>query len=182
MESDGNGNPGGNPNGDANLNNGKAEGDPCRELLAAEAIGSLLRELLSEGLPVCVQVTGGSMSPFLRTGDLITVAPRRQAGIRFGDVVAALSVSRLVVHRVVTRRSSGYITQGDARRRPDVPVADEDVLGRITKVERRGRRVWLAIGPERIIIALLSRSGLLLPLLWPLRRLARLLGLRSHAG
>jgi hypothetical protein len=42
------------------------------------------------------------------------------------------------------------------------PVASpEDLLGRVTRVERGGRRVRLGLGVERLPIAWLSRVGLL---------------------
>ena len=52
------------------------------------------------------------------------------------------------------------------------PVPD-DLLTRLLTVERDGRRVRLGLGPERALLALLSRWGLLAPLLRPVLLLLR---------
>jgi hypothetical protein len=49
----------------------------------------------------------------------------------------------------------------------DPAASPDDLLGRVTRVERGGRRVRLGLGLERLAIAWLSRIGLL-------RALARL--------
>jgi len=76
------------------------------------------------------------------------------------------------VHRLVGRASGGWVTRGDGAPAPDEPAALQDVLGRVAEVERAGRRVRLGLGPERVCIALLSRFGLLGPLVRAYRRVA----------
>jgi|WetSurMetagenome_2_1015567.scaffolds.fasta_scaffold63135_3 hypothetical protein len=124
------------------------------------------------------------MSPFIKDGDVITVAPLRpprgnpnaltgsprRAGeanaCGIGQVVAFVSPgsNRLVVHRIIGRHESRSIIQGDSL---SGFVADavhpDDILGRVVRVERSKKRVRLGLGPERYAIAILSRAGLLLP-------------------
>jgi hypothetical protein len=138
-----------------------------------EAVGALLRELLADEISVRLEVTGGSMSPFIRSRDLVTVLPPA-ARLRFGEVVAvklahAGDDSRMVVHRVVRRGKDHCITRGDAALKNDLPVALDDIVGRVREVERLGKPVRFGLGPERVLIAMLSRSGLLKQLLRPLR-------------
>ena len=53
-------------------------------------------------------------------------------------------------------------TQGDNMPgRPDGMIPVGDILGLVTCVERGGRKVRFGLGPERLLIALLSRSGLM---------------------
>ena len=128
------------------------------------------------------------MSPFIRDGDVITIAPVQPpdrsphvpapSSLSAGNVtearrcdvgqvvayVAALS-RRLLVHRIIGRHESGFLIQGDNL---SGPVADtvrpDDILGRVVRIERGRKRVWLGLGPERHAIAVLSRAGLLLPI------------------
>lgn len=79
-----------------------------------------------------VVVTGSSMAPSLRAGDLVLV--RAEKTYRVGDVVAyrAASLKRVVIHRVVATGPEGrYIVGGDANGwlDSDLPSARE-VLGR----------------------------------------------------
>ena len=129
------------------------------------------------------------MSPFIRDGDVITIAPVQPPGrnphvptpssLSAGNVtearrcdvgqvvayVAALS-RRLLVHRIIGRHESGFLIQGDNLSGPVAdPVRPDDILGRVVRIERGRKRIWLGLGPERYAIAVLSRVGLLLPIL-----------------
>lgn len=142
--------------------------------LPPEHVRELLRQLLAEGSSVRLRVSGSSMSPFIRGGDLVTLAPLGGRPVRRGDVVAVAAGGRwLVIHRVVGVTPEGVATRGDALERPDVTVAPGDVAALVARVERRGRRVRLGLGPERALVAWLSRRGWLVPWLRPWRRLVR---------
>lgn len=124
----------------------------------------LLVELLAEGLDVEVRVTGESMWPFLRSGDLVALTPPG-GRVGLGDVVAILDDGpRLTVHRVVELRAGTVVTRGDARWDTDAAVAGNRVLGRVVGIRRGGRPVRRGLGPERRILAWLSRRGWLAPL------------------
>jgi hypothetical protein len=88
---------------------------------------------------------------------------------------------RLVVHRIIGRHESRFLIQGDNL---SGLVADavrpDDILGRVVRVERGRKRVWLGLGPERHVIAVLSRAGLLLPVLLRASVLTRFLKKRPN--
>jgi hypothetical protein len=144
------------------------------------------------------------MSPFIRDGDVITIAPVQPPYPRpnvppssslsagsmtearnrdVGQVVAFVSAPsrRLVVHRIIGRHESGFLIQGDNL---SGPVADtvrpDDILGRVVRIERGRKRVWLGLGPERYAIAVLSRAGLLLPIRSRAAVLRRFFRRRQH--
>ncbi len=145
------------------------------------------------------------MSPFIRDGDVITVAPvlppdrnlhasmapSRSAGKvaearngYIGQVVAFVSAPspRLVVHRIIGRRESGFLIRGDNLSGPVTEtIRPDDILGRVVRIERGSKRVWLGLGPERYAIAVLSRAGLLLPIRSRVAVLRSLFRRRSHA-
>jgi hypothetical protein len=128
----------------------------------------LLVAVLARGAPFRFQASGYSMSPFIRNGDVLTLGatPRR---LHLGEVVAFINPcnARLSVHRIVQTGPNGYLLRGDNTPEPDGTVAHSDILGRVIRLERCGRRVRLGLGPERVMIVFLSRCGWLIPLLVP---------------
>jgi hypothetical protein len=133
----------------------------------------LVSELLREGRPVSLPVTGSSMAPFMRSGDLLSIRPP-DVRPRLGDVVVRVEPGeRLLIHRVIARRADSLSTRGDAAAAPDPPAPLSGVVGVVEHIERGGRSVGLGLGPERVPIALLSRLGLLASLLRPIRFVLR---------
>lgn len=135
--------------------------------LSGQALLSLMEAVLARGVPFRFRARGWSMSPFIRDGDVITVSPLRGARPRIGEVVAFTrpGEGNLVVHRVVGRPGAEVLVQGDSV--PDCGdgiIPAENLLGRVTRVERGGHDVWLGLGPERYAIAWLSRTRRLVPL------------------
>lgn len=135
--------------------------------LSGQALLDLMRAVLARDVPFRFCARGWSMAPFIRDGDVITVAPFRGAQPGVGEVVAFVSPQAqvLVVHRVVARRGDYAFIQGDSvAEHSDGMVPPENLLGRVTRIERNGNRVWLGMGLERYVIAWLSRARLLIPL------------------
>lgn len=151
-----------------------------------DTLPALVGGLLSQGTSVRMQVTGRSMSPCIRSGDVVTIIPPPRSGVRLGDVVAlSPSPGHLLVHRVVGRTAAGPMTWGDAAPRCDEPLAGRIVLGVVSRVQRAGRPVRLGLGPERLLIASAQRFGLLLwlrALAGRGRRIARSVRNRFEAG
>jgi hypothetical protein len=117
-------------------------------------------DVLRAGGAVCLAATGHSMTPAIRSGDRLTVEPlRERPGI--GAVLACESEGRLVVHRLVGRDGGRAVVRGDTAPAADPPLAYEAVLGVVAGIERGGRAVRLGLGRERVVIAWLSRRGLL---------------------
>jgi hypothetical protein len=127
----------------------------------------LLADLLRRGSAVRLEVTGHSMSPFIRSGDVVTIEPLLGHRPAPGEIVALVSEGRLRVHRLVGWDRGRALFRGDVATEADPAASPDDLLGRVTRVERGGRRVRLGLGLERLAIAWLSRIGLL-------RALARL--------
>jgi hypothetical protein len=137
-------------------------------VLANTELVDLMRQFLSRGMPFRFRARGWSMTPFIQDGDAISVAPFRQNRPGLGEVAVYVQpqTGHLVVHRVIGKRGRACLIQGDnVASGPDGLVLPESLLGRVTKVERNGRLVWLGLGPERYLIALFSRKGLLMPIL-----------------
>ena len=136
----------------------------------------LLKEVLLKGKPFRFQAAGYSMSPFIRSGDLITISPVSDP-LRIGDIVAFINPcnNKLSVHRIISKVPNGYLLRGDNSPKEDGIVLLNEIFGRVIHIERNGRRVRLGLGSERIIIAFLSRYNWLIVLLSPFRRIKMLL-------
>lgn len=143
--------------------------------LFGNILPELLKTILDKGSDCSFQATGHSMSPFIRDGDVITVSPMYGSPPGFGDVVAFIHprTEKLFIHRVVWKSRDAYILKGENTLRPDGLIKKENILGVVTKVERKGKKVFCGLGPERFLIALLTRKNVLLPVLLPMWRIFR---------
>ncbi len=132
----------------------------------------IMREILDRGVDFRFRARGLSMSPFIKDGDSISVSPVSKVKPSLGKVVAFVQPvsGTLIVHRVVRRKGTAFLIQGDnTGGQADGLFQPQDILGCVTRVERDGRRVVFGLGPERFLIASISGSGLLYPLLWLMR-------------
>ncbi len=132
-------------------------------LLSSAAFRDIMAAILDRGEAVRFRAGGVSMLPFIRDGDVLTVSPLAGRRPGLGDVVAFRHPrdGHVLLHRVVGIIPAGVVTKGDAALQPDGLVPPDRVLGRLTLVERDQRRVRLGIGPERRLVAALSRHALL---------------------
>jgi signal peptidase I len=112
--------------------------DGEEKLLMAAAGPGLLAEVLRRFGEVRLRVSGTSMVPAIRPGDVLIVRRCAIEDIDPGDVVLFRGGRRLFVHRVTrTLLGSGpavLMTKGDALRRHDPPVRSSHLLGRVTQI------------------------------------------------
>lgn len=134
-------------------------------------VARLAEALLGEGLSVEVRVTGSSMSPFIQPEDVVVLDPLEASPVRIGQVLCFLrDPDRLAIHRVIAGGESGWILRGDGASVADEPIKREGILGRVSAIHRAGRRVRFGLGPAGMMIALLSKRGLMAPLVEAARR------------
>lgn len=130
-----------------------------------------MRAVLEKGKPFRFRARGPSMTPFIRDGDTLTIAPLGGCPPRLGEVVAFSHLAdkgeSLVVHRVVGRQPKGFVIQGDGNGCTPEIIPSGSILGRVVKVERNGHCIRLGLGLERRLIAWLSRTNLFWKLAWP---------------
>ena len=108
------------------------------------------------------------MHPFIKDGDVITVAPLPPTAPGLGDVVVFVheKARRLFVHRVTKKDGGFLVTRGDSARVDDGRISKANLLGHVTHVERNGKRIRLGLGPERSMLGLMARLGLLSPIVF----------------
>lgn len=151
--------------------------------LYSQHLEELMRGVLDKGASFRFRCKGFSMSPFIKDGDVLTIAPVQGADPRFGDVVVFThpSTCKLVIHRVIGKKGGAYLSKGDNIPEADGFIAKANILGRVIKVERNGEEPPFGLGPDRFIIAFLTRWRLL-PLLGPVWRFARFIIIRRRPG
>lgn len=116
--------------------------------------------ILAGGGSFQFEAHGHSMAPAVRDGDVLTLEPVRGEAVRVGDIVLYRDDrSQPVVHRVAAcgaRAGSAVLTiRGDAAPGASEAVPAERVLGRVVRIERRGR----AIGLHRPLLEGMARRG-----------------------
>jgi signal peptidase I len=134
-----------------------------------EAGHTLKCELASEVLrstgKLRLRVTGWSMFPAVWPGDTLTIERAKNEAVSEGDIVLCASNRRFSAHRVVRKNgtNSAILTRGDAMPQPDPPVPNDDLLGKVTMIERSGKCITprrnLRLS-ERAIAALIRHSNL----------------------
>jgi len=135
----------------------------------------LLKDVLGKGWPCRFQAKGHSMSPFIKDGDVVTISPLSGNSPGIGDVVAFIHPQnkRLIIHRVIRKGGDAYLLKGENASEADGLVKKENIFGVVRDVERGGKKAFLGLGPERFLIAFLTRKGLLLPLMLPVWKIVR---------
>ncbi len=102
-----------------------------------EAVLAWVREA---GRPFFLPVAGTSMTPLLRPGDRVRVAPVGPEILRAGDVAVFRAVTGTVVHRLIGREKGApfrFLQKGDSTADWSW-VLPGDVLGRVDRVECAG--------------------------------------------
>lgn len=157
---------------------------PSELSLSGPNLLALLRSVHAREVPFRFKAKGSSMHPFIMDGDVVTVVPLRATRVCSGDVAAFThpGTGRLVIHRVVGNEGDLFLMKGDNAPEIDAMISKAQVLGLVARVEREGRELRLGLGWERILIAFLSRTGLLPILLTPVRRIYRLIVPRNPSA
>lgn len=113
----------------------------------------LSKDLLTRGYVVRMNARGLSMFPLIWTGDRITISPEKN--INPADVVVFTRESQMVCHSVVgVFERDGikyYQTRGNSSFGLDEAITSEQILGKVTRIERGSmpfiRRILLLIHP-----------------------------------
>jgi hypothetical protein len=130
--------------------------------LSGKALIELMQAVHAKGLPFRFKAGGHSMAPFIKDGDVVCVSPVASHAPGLGDVAAFIhpETKLLGLHRVLSIHGDHFFIQGDnLPENPDGMIPREAIVGRVARVERAGKRVRLGLGPERLLLALLSRCG-----------------------
>jgi hypothetical protein len=106
---------------------------------------------------ISLRVHGTSMQPWVRPKDIALIRRISIENVRCGDVVLFRRESHLFVHRIVEKRGSldaaRLFTKGDAHPSSDGVVQEQELLGRVMRIYRHGRRIDLD-APRQLALGL----------------------------
>lgn len=136
--------------------------------ISSKDLSELLTSVLERQASFRFMAKGWSMSPFIKDGDIITISNLSDSIAGFGKPVAFICthVKKLIVHRIISRNNNYYLIKGDRVFKPDGLIPRENILGIVTKIERGGKNIIFGLGPERYLIAFLSRTKVLFLILF----------------
>lgn len=125
----------------------------------------LAKDVLRSSGYLNLRVTGWSMLPTLWPGDTLVIGRVCGDDVSEGDIVLFVRNNQLVAHRVIgigdAPAGSEILTRGDAVSRPDSPLSNRDLLGRVSFVLRSGRRIEphkVMRASERAVATMLQHS------------------------
>lgn len=141
--------------------------------LKREDFASITQEVLGRGRTLRFRAKGGSMSPFIRNGDVVEVVPL-EGKINLGNIVLyRSSYGNTVIHRVIQRGKKSIITKGDSVPNSDQPLLSKQVLGRVVAIEKNGWRIRLDTPPGRLLNILLATISPFSFLIYPSLKLLK---------
>jgi hypothetical protein len=141
--------------------------------MGADIVDDLAIEALRRHGRLSIRVRGGSMVPFIRDGDIVTVSEIAPSGPGIGDVICyETKPRRLFVHRVVACDGERLFVKGDALAFTEVIERDQ-VLGKIVALERRGMLRRLDTAPARWRNRAIATLSPAIPRLLPMALLMR---------
>lgn len=105
----------------------------------------LFEDILNGKLSLRVKVTGRSMSPFLRGGEILTIKKVLYTSLKKGDLIFFKNRHGFpLLHRIIKKGlnngTNSVQTKGDALMAFDESVCEHEVLGKVCMVEKIGPR------------------------------------------
>ena len=97
----------------------------------------LATEVLRSGGAIRLQALGTSMLPSVWPGDVLSIEPAPGKDLVLGDIVLAVRDGRFFVHRLIEKRDCEWITRGDSLPQNDPPLAEAQVLGKVSLIHRK---------------------------------------------
>jgi len=103
---------------------------------------ALFADILSQGLDLRLKVTGRSMAPFIKNGEIVVLRRVLPGSLRCGDIIyftdaaGAAVLHRLIAKEIKPDGSTTFITRGDALLRHDAPISKDQIVGKAVRVEK----------------------------------------------
>lgn len=112
--------------------------------ISSSEMAELVTAVQKKGASFRFKVGGSSMNPAIRSDDRLTISALRGMLPFPGEIVGfrRSPTGRMLVHRVIKKENESYFIRGDNQRYVAAGIPLEQVIGVITKVERRGRPIF----------------------------------------
>ncbi|HTZ11356.1 MAG TPA: hypothetical protein VMD04_03115 [Candidatus Margulisiibacteriota bacterium] len=104
----------------------------------------LKKEALGRGLNITAPTCGTSMVPIIRPRNKVVVTGCTTDKLKCGDIIVfqpAIGKNIVAGHRLIfKKRSAGrviFYAKGDSQKRYDLPIQEEQVLGKVIKIKKK---------------------------------------------
>ena len=106
---------------------------------------SAMEDLIGRGETVSIPVSGFSMNPFLADKRDAVLVKRPDRDLQRGDIVLYKRRNgQYILHRIWKVKREGYYLVGDAQTEIEGPVSQDQIIGRVEKIRRKGQ--WIDDG------------------------------------
>jgi len=124
--------------------------------LKREDFTFITQKVLGREKSLRFKAKGESMRPFIRDGDILEITPVNGEEIRLGGVIFYhVGEKRTVAHRVMKKIIENdklvFLTKRDLNTDEEEKVHLEQVLGRVKAIERKGRKIRVNEGLNRLM-------------------------------
>jgi signal peptidase I len=113
-------------------------------------LADLLREAMRKGKLPFLTVVSNSMSPLIRRGDQIQIAPKTAEQLQPGDIIVYKGPANLITHRfwgfLSEKEQTRLVTRGDRPQHFDSPIAPANLVGQVIGRRRKQHFLDLAVG------------------------------------
>jgi len=112
--------------------------------ISREELANLLQAVHQKGAEFRFRATGKSMNPTILNNDILTLSPLRGISPFPGEVVAFRHprTENLIIHRIIKADKNGFTIKGDCLRISDSNIPLENIIGVVTRVERKGKSIF----------------------------------------
>ncbi len=124
--------------------------------LKGEDFAFITQKVLGREKILRFKAKGASMSPFIKDGDILEISPVNGGKIKVGDVIFyRVGEERTAAHRVIKRITENgklvFLTKGDSNVGGGEEVHPEKIMGRVRTIERKGRKIRINEGLNRLM-------------------------------
>ncbi len=116
---------------------------------------------------------GNSMTPFLRSRETLFISPVDPKGqIKIGDIIAYTDETeeKIIVHRVINKKKNLFQIKGDNLKENDGWFPKKQIIGIVAKKMDISGKLFFFKRWENVLIAFISRTGLLNSIVLPFGR------------
>jgi signal peptidase I len=124
----------------------------------------LCRDVAGKADVIRLQVKGGSMFPFIRSGEWVDVVLCKdgERSVRKGDIILFRKAESLYLHRVIKAKGDLFIAKGDQSFGHDGAIPTEDIIAKVVAVERGGRKIDLCSRSNRTVSVFIANAASIL--------------------
>lgn len=105
-------------------------------------------ETLAAGKPLGMVINDGTNAPVLQPGDKCTITPCNMESLQKGDLafvrVGEKAVFRRVIRKEITKKEVTLLVKAESSPGLDPPIKAGMLLGKLTALERKGKKVNVA--------------------------------------